>query len=152
MHAPATHLRYIFDSLLRYYLLAYNLIKHMFQNHTMHAIDILPNIGAAITLALGILGLVSPASVAKLVGIQPDGVLGVSEIRATYGGLFIGLGLGCLWLQAPQAFLVAALAWLGAACARLLSVVPDRSLSAKNVGGIVLEAGIGALLFVGAHA
>jgi hypothetical protein len=59
----------------------------------MHEINILPNIGAAITLALGILGLLSPASAAKLVGIQPDGVLGVSEIRATYGGLFIGLSV-----------------------------------------------------------
>jgi Domain of unknown function (DUF4345) len=115
----------------------------------MHVIDLLTNIGAAITLALGVLGLVSPTSAAKLVGIKPDGVLGVSEIRATYGGFFIGLGLGCLWLQAPQAFLVAALAWIGAACARLLSVVLDRSLSVKNMGGIVLEAGIGALLLIG---
>jgi hypothetical protein len=57
----------------------------------MRTIDILPNICAAITLALGILGVVSPASAAKLVGIKPDGLLGVSEIRATYCSLFMGL-------------------------------------------------------------
>ncbi len=47
--------------------------------------------GALATFAVGALGLVRPLAAAKRVGIEPIGTLGISEVRATCGGLFAAL-------------------------------------------------------------
>jgi len=89
---------------------------------------------------------VRPSAAAAFTSIEPKGLIGVSEIRATYGGFFLALGSFALWARSEQVFLVLGLAWIGAALGRLLSVLVDRSTSPKNLGGIAFEAGIGALL------
>lgn len=106
--------------------------------------------GAVLTMALGMLGLLAPARAARLVGLAPQGARGTSEMRATYGGLFFAMGLTCLFLQHPAAFAVAAAAWLGAACTRLVAMVVARRADVLDVGGVVLEGTIGALLARGA--
>ena len=111
--------------------------------------DFVPLFGAVCTLALGALGLMAPHTVANLVGVVPEGKLGLSEIRATYGGIFIGLGAACLWFQQPEVYVAAGLAWLLAAVSRTVSIFLDQSFSSKNMGGVVVEAGIGLLLIVG---
>jgi hypothetical protein len=104
--------------------------------------------GALVTFALGVLGLVRPRAAAKLVGIEPIGTLGVSEVRATYGGLFTALGLCALVSQSQLVFTVVGLGWAGIAAGRLVSVLVDRSFAPKNLGGLVMEAGLAALLLV----
>jgi len=103
-------------------------------------------LGAAITAGLGVMGLVRPAAAAAFTSLQPRGLLGVSEIRATYGGFFLALGAFALYSQATIAFGVLGAAWIGAAVGRLVSVAVDRSYAPKNLGGVVFEAGIGFLL------
>ena len=111
--------------------------------------DLLAPAGALASALLGALGLCAPLRAARMVGLSPLGARGVSELRATYGGLFLGLGLAALLWQQPAAYGVAGAAWLGAALARLASIVLDRSVSALNIGGVALEAVIGALLLAG---
>ncbi len=106
----------------------------------------LPLLGALFTLALGTLGLVAPRKIAALVGIAPDGLRGLSEVRATYGGIFVGLGIACLLFQQSEVYLAVGLAWLIAAAARTISIFLDRAFSTKNAGGLIVEAGIGLLL------
>jgi hypothetical protein len=90
---------------------------------------VIANLGAMLTLFLGSLGLLFPKRICRLLGINPDGPLGVSELRATYGGFFLFLGAGCLFSQSEAAFQVAGTAWCGAALARLMSVAIDKSRS-----------------------
>ena len=106
-------------------------------------------VGALACLALGLLGLLAPMQAARLVGLTPVGPLGVSELRATYGGLFIGMGLACLALDSPLAYGTAGAAWLGAAVGRGVSMAIDRNPSRANAGGVLLEAVIGSLLATG---
>ena len=106
----------------------------------------LANAGAVITFGLGLMGLFAPSKAAAFASIQPAGLIGKSEIRATYGGLFAALGLACLLSQAPGVFLAAGLAWVGAAMGRAFSVAVDASRSAKNFGAIAFELIIGLLL------
>ena len=72
-------------------------------------------LGAAITLGLGLLGLLRPDAAAAFTSMQPVGLLGRAEIRATYGGFFAALGVVCLVAREPLAFAVVGIAWLGAA-------------------------------------
>ena len=46
-------------------------------------------VGSAITLLAGLLGLWFPVPVARTIGLTLNGKLGLSEFRATYGGLFL---------------------------------------------------------------
>ncbi len=113
--------------------------------------SMLATLGALITVALGLLGALAPATVARLVGVQPVGGVGLSEVRATYGGLFLGLGGACLVLQSPVAWLVAGIAWVGAALMRLPSLVLDKGSYPKALGGFALELTVGLLLLSGAR-
>ncbi len=109
----------------------------------------LATIGALTTLGLGLMGLLRPAAAAAFTSIEPKGLVGVSEIRATYGGFFVALGAYALWAQTPLVFGVLAVAWAGAAAGRLLSVVVDGSRSGQNLGGIAFEGLIALLCWSG---
>ena len=105
--------------------------------------------GAALfSLGLGLLGLFMPARALSLVGLQqvPGLAHSISEVRATYGGVFIGASLYPLLTGAPQAFLTLACCWIAAGIARLGSVVVDRAATRFNFISIAFELGIGILL------
>lgn len=105
-------------------------------------------VGSLATLGLGVFGLFWPRAAAKMVGIVPEGERGISEVRATYGGLFLALGLYATVWQSNEVFRGLGLAWMGAAAARTFSFVKDDSRSGANVGGIVMEAAIGASMLI----
>ncbi len=106
-------------------------------------------IGAALSVAAGLAGLLFPRRVSATIGLQLPSALGVSEFRATYGGLFMGAGLAVLILGSRDAALVLGAAWLGAFTARALSAFVDRSTSKENVAGLMIEAVIGTMLILG---
>ena len=110
---------------------------------------IAPNISAGFFVLLGIFGFVFSNLAAAFVGLKPISAEGISEIRATLGSFFLGLGIACLWLQSPIAFTTVGIASLIAAAARLLTIFIDRSFSIKNVGGAFTEAILGAMLLLG---
>ncbi len=112
----------------------------------MELLMIAGNLGALITTILGCGGLFAPQRVAVFVSIKPVGENGISEIRATYGGLFLALGIACLVAQSPTFFAAAAVAWMGAAFGRLASIVMDKNNDARNFGGLCLELMVGLLL------
>jgi hypothetical protein len=93
--------------------------------------QILHHAGALVTFLLGGLGLVRPQTAARLIGLEPRGRLGASELRATYGGLFAALGLFALLTRDEVAFALIGAGWLGAAAARVgdaLLLGGDRSV------------------------
>jgi hypothetical protein len=112
----------------------------------MELTKLLPIIGALITTGLGVMALVSPKIASKFTNMSPEGLIGLSEIRATYGGFFIALGASCLYLQADTTYFIAGISWIGAAFGRTFSVFVDKSTGMKNFGGIVFESVIGITL------
>jgi hypothetical protein len=103
---------------------------------------------ALLSLGLGLFGLFMPARALSLVGLQkvPGLAHSISEVRATYGGVFAGASLYPLLTGAPEAFLTLACCWLFAGAARLASVVVDRAATRFNFISIAFELGIGVLL------
>lgn len=104
------------------------------------------NAGALATLALGLLGLLLPGKAAQLVSISPVGRTGISEIRATYGGLFAMLAAVVLVAQDRAMFGMVGAAWAGAAAGRLFSLWRDANRERKNLYGFALELVIGVSL------
>lgn len=108
----------------------------------MELAHVLHLLGALVTLGMGGLGLLRPRVAARLIGLEPTGRLGLSELRATYGGLFFALGAFAIATRDEVAFALLGAAWLGAAAARLgdALLVPgaDRALwrAALFEGGV----------------
>ncbi|HSG90107.1 MAG TPA: DUF4345 family protein [Pseudomonadales bacterium] len=104
------------------------------------------NAGAVLTLGLGLVGLFAPGVLARQLSLTPVGRLGVSEIRATFGGLLAGLATTVLIAQDRSLFALVGAGWVGAAVGRMLSYVRDGSHEAKNVAAIGMELLLGYLL------
>ncbi|WP_179141891.1 DUF4345 family protein [Salibaculum halophilum] len=89
----------------------------------MALIDILI---ALLTIGFGGVGFLAPRYTADTLDLAPTGsTMGLSELRAGSGGLFVALGLWCLVAGAP-AYFALGIAYLGAGAGRALSILRDR--------------------------
>jgi hypothetical protein len=57
----------------------------------MNILMVLKVIAALATAATGLLALIKPDAIYGFIGLTANGVRGVSEIRAIFGGMFIAL-------------------------------------------------------------
>ncbi len=113
-------------------------------------LEILNMLGAAGTIVMGCIGLFFPKRAAVIVGLEPNTTAGRSEFRASFGGLFIGLGVVPLLSMEPIAFAVAGAAWALTAIGRVVSIFADQASSPTNWGGVGFELAFAVLLLVGA--
>jgi hypothetical protein len=111
--------------------------------------EVFKQIGASITTLLGIMGFLSPKLAMKFTGLNSSTKEGYSEFRATFGGLFIALGLFPLWEGDPQAYLLVGIAWIATGIGRAVSMIADRCFTGKNILAVLFESGIGVLLAIG---
>lgn len=96
-------------------------------------------LGALINVAFGAAALGFPGRVADRLGLQPEGALGRSEIRATFGGLFLGLGGFSLWMGDPLLFRMLGFGWLSIGLGRLVSMLREGAMSRDNVIAFTVE-------------
>lgn len=115
----------------------------------MTAAEIINIFGALVTMGMGCLGLLTPRLAAKLVRLGPTSPEGFAEFRATYGGLFVALGLAPLLWPEPGLYLVAGLAWLGAAVGRIVSMAADDAYFKFNSLSVLFESACAGLLLFG---
>lgn len=108
---------------------------------------ILKVIAALATVATGLLALVKPSAVYGFTGLTANGVRGVSEIRAIFGGLLIALGLVPLFLG-TVAYQMLGIGYLAIAAARAFSIVFDKSYAQSNIISLIIEIVLGVILVV----
>lgn len=112
-------------------------------------IDIL-NIGcAALTIAFGLFGFLAPRYTASALDLQvTTSTMGLSEMRASVGGLFVIAGAGAIWLDDPLAYAMIGFAFAGAALGRGVSLIFDKPPLRKVLvfGGI--EAALAACFLI----
>lgn len=110
----------------------------------------LPWLAALIGAALGLYAAFRPAHVAGLVGIafDPARAESISEVRATYGGVFLGAHAAALVIGTPAVFIVLGCAWGAAAVIRVVSSLVDTVPFRANGPGIAVEFGMAGALIV----
>jgi len=111
----------------------------------MSFILILKIIAALATAATGLLALLKPGATYGFTGLKANGARGVSEVRAVFGGLFIGLGLAPLFLG-QAAYSMLGIGYLVMAAARAFSIVFDKSTERSNLISLGIEVVLGAIL------
>ncbi len=99
-------------------------------------------------LGLGLFAIVSPHGAARLVGIRidPDLPHSISEVRATYGGVFAGGHAFALVSGNEAAFITLACGWALTGVVRAGSMMMDRAANSANYGGTAFEFAMAALL------
>lgn len=110
-------------------------------------------LAAAVTLVLGLLSLLNPLLAVRVLGLEVLEPRGLSEIRATYGAMFVVMAGAMFWAvpSRPRSAMwlrFAGILWLGAAAGRLLSIAIDGVVTPLNLVALAVElvVGVGALL------
>lgn len=94
--------------------------------------DILNIIFALLSIGLGLFGWLAPKYTMETLNISGHtDTMGMSEVRASAGCLFVGMGLGALILGSPVAYAMLGFCWLGAATGRLTSLLRDGKTQKK---------------------
>ncbi len=120
------------------------IFEFIYENDKVAMENTVQNIGAFITLLLGLLAIIFPMKIEKFVSIQGIGKEGKSEVRATYGGFFAGIAIYAIATQNTVVFITIGIGWLSAAIIRAVSLAFG-SYTHKNIGGVFFEAFIGLL-------
>ncbi|WP_146587808.1 DUF4345 family protein [Puniceibacterium confluentis] len=109
--------------------------------------DLLNLTCALLTVALGLFGFLAPRYTARVLDLAPThSTMGLSEVRASTGGLFVALGLGCILLGTPMAYAMMGIAYTGAAAGRIVSMSIDNPPQPKAFLYFFFEAVVAAWL------
>lgn len=89
-------------------------------------VDILNMTAAVLSIILGGFGFLAPRYTAEVLDLKTgETTMGLSELRASVGCMFIAVGGACLWLSEPWAYLMLGVVYLGAGTGRALSLILD---------------------------
>ncbi len=113
----------------------------------MNLLMVLKTIAALLTGATGLLALIKPDATYGFIGLNANGVRGVSEIRSIFGGMFIALGIVPLFLGSV-AYQMLGITYLAIAAARAFSIVFDKSYAQSNLISLVIEIVLGGILII----
>ena len=98
------------------------------------------------SIGLGAIGWLAPRYTMDLLDIAPTrSTMGLSEVRAASGALFVGMGLGALVLDTPLGYAMIGFCWAGAAVGRLTSIIADGPVHPRKLLFFGVEAAVAAL-------
>lgn len=95
---------------------------------------------ALLTIFFGGFGFLFPRYTAGALDLAPTtSTMGLSELRASAGGLFVVFGLWCLITNDPSAYLMLGVAYFGAGAGRVLSIILDKPPLKKALTFVAFE-------------
>jgi hypothetical protein len=108
-------------------------------------VEWLPRVAALITMLIGLAGFFKPTLITDGCEIELKSAKALSEARAVFGGILVGVGLTALILADPNVYLALGVGWSGATLARFVSMAMDGSTIQESIPPIVID-GTAALL------
>lgn len=102
--------------------------------------DTLSLIIAIWTILIGGVGMFAPRYTASALDLKTThSTMGLSELRAGSGGLFVAVGLYCVLSGDPMAYFMLGIAYAGAGAGRALSIAIDSPPLRKALTFLALE-------------
>lgn len=97
---------------------------------------------AAFVVLAGLMMLLAPRFSLRLLGFEPPatGSAPYSEMRSSFGGLHVGLGISAILVAQPFVYFALGSAFAVAAFGRLLSILTDRGATTRNYILLVVQA------------
>ena len=113
----------------------------------MTTIEIIRIIAAIASILFGVVALIFPKRTADAAFLSAETKEGQAEIRASWGGTFIGLGIAVLYLGSDDAYFVFGIAYAITALVRSGTWIRDRSLVNRTSAIIMGFEVISAIIF-----
>lgn len=113
----------------------------------MEILNALKIITALASVVFGVVALLRPQTVAQSAFITADTPRGRGEIRASWGGLFIGLGVVVIILNTQAAYMVFGGAYAAAAIVRVFNAIAVPALLNRTFYIILAFEVISAIIF-----
>lgn len=111
----------------------------------MNIIQTTQIIVCVLTLFTGVWVFIKPSAAFGFTGLRVDGARGISELRAIFGGLFIGMGIAPLFLGS-SAIQMLGYCYLSIAISRVFSIIFDKSYERSNIISVFIEVFFGLIL------
>ncbi|QEE35451.1 DUF4345 domain-containing protein [Octadecabacter sp. SW4] len=109
--------------------------------------DIINILLALASIVFGAFGWLAPRYTMAVLDLhQGDSEMGISEVRASVGCLFVALGVGSLIIATPAAYLMMGVAYAGASLGRATSLILDNPPRNKALLYLGIEAAMAAWL------
>lgn len=108
-------------------------------------LEMLPRLGALITMLIGLAGFFKPTVITDGCDISLNSSKAFSEVRGVFGGIMLGLGGTALMLGDSNVYLALGLAWSGATLARFASMAMDGSTIGESIPPILIDGTAAAL-------
>ncbi len=106
----------------------------------MTMIDVLPLIAAVLTLLIGLVNFFNPRLMLAPMKIEFNSPLAMSEARAVFGGMNLGMAVAALTLDEPAIFTALGIAWGTLTLARFWSIAVDGIGFKASIPPIVVDA------------
>jgi hypothetical protein len=103
---------------------------------------------AILTILLGAFVIIRPTAIYNFTGLSANGIRGITEIRAIFGGLFVALGAAPIILNAPAAYKMLGIVYIGIAITRIGSMVNEPCFEKSNLISLLSESIFGVLLLL----
>jgi hypothetical protein len=101
-----------------------------------------------ITLKTGIYPIVRPRRIENNTGLAAINARGLTEIRASIGGMLTGLGIAALVYPVPVVYKVLGIVFTAIAVTRGISIIIDRSYERSNFYSLTTEIVLAILFFI----
>ena len=102
-------------------------------------VEWLPKIGAGLTLLFGVIGFFKPRLLLDQLDIELKSPTAVSEARAVFGGLNLGMAIAAFTLGEPAIFTALGITWGVLTLARLYALAVDGIGLKGAIPGIVVD-------------
>jgi hypothetical protein len=112
----------------------------------MNILSILQLIVVIATILTGVAALFWPRRIQGFIGLEAPGGRGITEIKAVFGGTFIGLGIAILALGTPETYKLLGIVYAAIGAIRAISMVTDQSVEQSNIISLVAEIIFAAIL------
>jgi len=108
-------------------------------------------LSAAMTVVFGLILFFAPRVALRIMRLQtkPERPEAISEVRATFAGFYLGLGISALVFSQPFLWIALGVSWGFTVFGRLISMMSDRGNTLYNWISVVIEIALaaGPLLF-----
>ena len=111
-------------------------------------IAILQFIAIIATIAIGIFALIAPTKIEGFTGLKAVSKRGVAEIRAIFGGVFIGMGVATFLLDKTIAYPMFGIIYLAIGLVRVVTIFLDQSRESSNLISVATELIFGVLFLL----
>jgi hypothetical protein len=109
-------------------------------------IEWLPRIGAGITLVIGLICFFKPTLILDPLGIVLKNPMAMSEARAVFGGLNLGMAVAAFTLGEPVIFTAMGITWGTLTLARIWSLAVDGIGLKASIAPLVVDSTVCFLL------